>query len=510
MSGASTAPGRGRLHVSAAASVLAMVTQMLIGLVWYGFLIRSLGAQTVGVWVSLMAVGLLACTADMGLNHALIRQMSMARSQQSGASEGETVETLVYGAAVFTGVALCVAYLTHPAWSDWLSLAQRERADAAHWLPYLLFGLWLNRLGDAFAGALDGQQRFVERATASICALLLGLLLTVLSVPKWGMHGAALAFVAQNALLMLANLLLLRRGITDLQLLRPRLRPRILAQGVRYGLSVQALVLCYLVLESSVKLSLARNGQLAAVTYFDIAFRVGKGVRGLLAAALRVLVPRLTVSPEAAQQQAHRSMTYTRSFGVLLVVALPIFVALGTFAEPISWLLLGRVEQTFAQVLAIALLGWLLYSLTDPALNLALSSGHMRWPLRGHLLTLGLMALTANVPFVHTSVAGLCLAVMFAMLVGCAATLAGVQRAERMAWSLLQPFYTLLWVTSGVVVGVGGFWAGSLAPAVPAWTRWGVAALVVLGYVLLLWRLHPSARWLLARRRSGGKAAYVA
>lgn len=494
-------PPSGRLRISAGAAVVATAAQTLIGMVLYGYLIRQVGAETVGVWVSLMAAGLLACMADMGLNHVLIRQLSLAQLD-GGPSPQETVETLLWSVAVFTGVALIATYLAFPLWSSWLTLTPELRASAHRWLPLVLMGLWLNRVADALAGGLDGQQRFVERSAAGTGALLFGLLLTVACVPVWGMDGASAAFVAQNAVLCLANFVLLVRGTPGLRWLRPRFRLGILRDAVRYGLSVQALVLCYLLLESGVKLSLARSGNLSAVSYFDLAFRIAKGVRGLLASALRVLVPRLAPTAHTPMGPALRASAYGGSFGVLLVVALPIFAGLLAAVHAISWVMTGRDDPVFVHALVFALLPWLVYSLTDPALNLALASGRMQWALRGHLVTVALAALLGWWWHSHTTYWGLYAMVSFAMLVGCAITLIGIHRDERMPWRLLRPGATAAALVGALLVGALGVAAPNWLSVLPVVLRWCVVAAAYLAFVGLLWCLHPSARWLLFRIRA--------
>ena len=499
---ATPVPGRGRLRINAGAAVVVTAAQTLIGMVLYGYLIHRVGAETVGVWVSLMAAGLLACMADMGLNHVLIRQLSLAQ-HDGGPSPQETVETLLWAVAVFTGVALIATFVAFPLWSSWLTLSPELRAAAQRWLPFVLTGLWLNRVADALAGGLDGQQRFVERSAAGSAALLFGLLLTMVSVPVWGMDGAAAAFVVQNALLCGANFVLLVRGTPGLRWLRPRLRFGILRDAVRYGLSVQALVLCYLLLESGVKLSLARSGELSAVSYFDLAFRIAKGVRGLLASALRVLVPRLAPTARTPMGPALRASAYVGSFGVLLVVALPLFAGLLASVHAIAWVMTGRDDPVFIHALVFALLPWLVYSLTDPALNLALASGHMQWPLRGHLTTVAVAAVLGWLWPSTTAYWGLYAVVSFAMLVGCAITLAGIHRDEHMPWRSLAPASTATALLGALLVGALGVAAPQWLPWLPPVLRWSVVAAAYLGFVGLLWHRHPSARWLLFRIRAG-------
>lgn len=495
---------------------MAMAAQTLFSLATYGYLVRVVGADQVGAWVSLMAAGMLACVADLGLSHALIRQLSVAvqdRPETATVQVRETIETIVVTVAGATGLALLLAWLSYPWWSGWIS-APAAAVQPGQWLGFVLFGLWLNRVADALAGALDGQQRFLERSVATAVALLCGLVMTIVVAPHWGMQGFAVAFVLQNAMLLVSFGLLLRRLTPGLRWLRPRLRPTVLRNALRYGLSVQLLVMCYLVIESIVKLSLSRTGNLAELAYFDLAFRIGKGVRGLMASALRVLVPRLAPAAGDAGSVDLRHQTYAKSFAALQLFSLPIFAAIVAGAQLLSLVLVGRLEPAFVAALAASLVAWLGYNLTDPAMNLALSSGRMRWPVLGHLLALVLVVCAVSIGWPlnqGTSTLGLYTQLTLAILVGCLATMVGVHHSEDAGWSLLKPWHTLIALTGAAAVGLFGACIDTLLPAWPAPGRWAAVAALLLAYTAALWLLNPAGRliWGVVTPGAGRKPAAV-
>lgn len=487
---------------------MAMAAQTLFSLATYGYLVRVVGAEQVGAWVSLMAAGMLACVADLGLSHALIRQLSVVlhgRQEPAGAGVPETIETIVATVAGTTGFALLLAWLSFPWWSSWIS-APAAVVQPGQWLGFVLVGLWLNRVADALAGALDGQQRFVERSLASAAALLCGLMLTIVAVPHWGMQGFAVAFVAQNALLLLSFAVQLRHLTPALRWSRPRLRPAVLRDALRYGLSVQLLVMCFLVIESIVKLSLARTGNLAELAYFDLAFRIGKGVRGLMASALRVLVPRLAPLGSDVGGADLRHQAYAKSFAALQLFSLPIFAAIVAGAQLLSVALVGRDEPAFVAALAASLAAWLGYNLTDPAMNLALSSGRMRWPVLGHVMALGLVLCAATIGWPSNqgaSTSGLYLQVAMAILVGCLATMVGVHHGEGAGWRLLRPVHTLVALACGAAIGLFGLSVDTLLPAWSAPERWAAVSTVLAAYTASLWRLNPAGRLIWGALTSG-------
>jgi hypothetical protein len=134
-----------------------------------------------------------------------------------------------------------------------------------------------------------------------------------------------------------------------------------------------------------------------------------------------------------------------------------------------------------------ALVAWLVYSLTDPALNLALASGRMQWPIRGHVVTVALAAALAAIAGPDVTPGWLYADVVVAMAIGSAITLAGVHASERMPWRVPTPRQTLL-----------------LAPELLPWPhpvlRWSAVAAAYFGFLALALQ-HPSARWLLAAWR---------
>jgi O-antigen/teichoic acid export membrane protein len=474
-----------------------MAAQTVVALATYSYLVRVVGAVQVGAWVSLVAAGMLACVADLGLNHALIRQLSVAlhgQHESTGAQALETIETIVATVAGATGIALMLAWLSFSWWGGWIS-APAAGIQASQWLGFVLVGLWLNRVAEALAGALDGQQRFVERSLALAAALLCGLALTVAVTPHWGMLGFAVAFVVQNALMVIFFGMQLRNRSPGLRWLRPRIRPSILRDALRYGLSVQLLVMCYLVIESGVKLSLARSGNLAEVAYFDLAFRIGRGVRGLLASALRVLVPRLAPGASDADGAQRRHQTYAKSFAALQLFSLPIFAAIIAGSQVLSMVLVGRHEPAFVAALGASLVAWLGYSLTDPAMNLSLSSGRMRWPVLGHVLTLALVlcALTFGWPSNQGAfTSGLYVQVALAILAGCLTTLTGVHHSEGAGWFLLKPLPTLAALAAAAAVGLFGLRVDTLLPAWTVAGQWAAVAAVLAAYSASLWLLNPA------------------
>lgn len=489
--------GHRRLMINALAAVCYTAAQTVVGLGVYAFLIRTLGAEEVGIWVSLMALGMLTCMSDLALNQALIRQVALSRVAPV-ARTAETVETLFTATVVLTGMGFGLLYATQDLWLPWLKLSDQSTALAHTLVPYLCVGLWCNRLSDALGGALEGMQRYVPRSLVGIGSFVCGLILTVLLVPTMGLGGAALAFCLQNAFQFLGNWFLLNQSSLGIRWVRPRIQGSLLKESVRYGLSVQGLVLAYALLENGSKLLMVRSGYLSAASYFDMAFRIGKGLRVLLSSALRVLVPRIVSQMHIEGQQ---QSIYTQSFLLVTAIAVPMYMGLLATSDVLSWVLIGHVDRQFMWAVALALCPWLAYCFIDPALNTAMAQGHMRWAVLGHGLKVVLALALLGVPLFHDSATGMYAAVAMAMVGGSAVMLWMAHRQQAMPWSALTPSATVPLMLLTLCVGLWGVLDTSAwQPTGPGWhTGARVLTLMLMPVGVLWW--HPGGQRLLGLLR---------
>lgn len=485
-----------QLLFNAVAAVVYTTAQTAVGLGIYAYLIRVLGAETVGIWVSLMAVGMIACMSDLALNQALVRLVALSQHQRSDPSAAAiTMETLLLSTATIVGLAFMLAYISFDVWSGWLRLGQQHAMLAQTLLPWMCAGLWLNRLADAAGGALEGLQWYVARCTAGTLAFLMGLALTVISVPHWGLLGAAMSFAFQNACLLLVNLILLSKAQSDVRWWRPRFRRSILLDAVRYGTSLQGMVLAYALLESGCKLLLTRYGFLASASYFDLAFRIGKGLRGLLASALRVLVPRIVARMHI---EGHQQAIYASSFLLVTSIAIPLYAAVLATADLMSWLVIGAIDPQFMLILTLACAAWLAYCFVDPALNHAMAVGRMGWAFHGHVLKVALAGLVV-LALPHQAAPEVVVAVVAAsMLSGCAWMLVMAHRHERLSWQALAPWTTTVTLAASVTVII---WSTldttHWSHAQQQWHVVSRGVLLVLLPVCILW-LHPGGQRILS------------
>lgn len=405
--------GHGRLGLNALAAAIQILIQTGTGLIIYGYMIWKLGAQQVGGWVAVMALGMLACISDMGLREALVRRVALARADGDIHSVCSIITTTVLSVAGFMALSLTIALLPWP----WTLAALGQSAGWLddYGLPIAVI-VWLQRVGDCTSAALEGLQRFVLVACNNAIAALCGLILAIWLIPQIGILGAATGMTAQFGTLLLINYVSLRLCVPGgLRGIGSGWSWNLLKGSLNYGISVQGMAVSVLITETISKILLARVGATALLSYFDFSFKVGRGLRSLLVAGNRVLVPKIAAGGESSS--SHKQL-YQISFVLLAVAAFPVFGFAAANASVIMTALVGHNVPDARSVFLLMMFAWLMFCLMDPALNVGMGTGRLKGPLIGHLL-MPFLALAGGLLFAADFwPLGIVIATSFAIAVG--------------------------------------------------------------------------------------------
>ncbi|MEP7300057.1 MAG: hypothetical protein ABI699_00895 [Caldimonas sp.] len=385
---------------NALAASAQMAATTAIGLVYFGFLMRALGPEALGGWLAWLSLGMIACLADLGLRDALVRRIAVAVAADDRPKAAALLDTTVITVAVSMALALGLLMGVLPRFFDFGAAARR--ADASMIASVALL-VWLQRVADTYAAALEGLQRYPTVARNNVLGALAGLVAVVLLVPRLGVHAASAGLTVQYGLGGLAHAIALRRWNPERGWLPGRWSWTLTRQSLGYGMSVQGAVATFIIIESAVKLALSRADALALLSFFDLAFRIGRGLRNLITAGNRVLVPRLAQAQALAENSDDAAAStvaarevesvYLRSFQVILFIALPIFTLCAASAGLISLLTRGVVDSTLVLAFLLTLPAWYAFALADPAINLQMATGSLKPMLRAHAAMLVLLAL---------------------------------------------------------------------------------------------------------------------
>jgi len=381
----------GRVTFNAIAASAQSAATTLAGLLYFGFLLRSLGPEALGGWLAWLSLGMVACLADLGLREALVRGTAVAMASNDRGLAGALLDTTALTVAVSMAVSLVLLMAVLPRFVD---LGAAARTADGSLIAGVACMIWLQRVVDVYAAALEGLQRYATVARNNVMAAAVGLTTVLLATPHMGVHAASVGLTVQYACAGAGNLLALQSSYPEHPWWPRAWSWRLCKRGLGYGMSVQAAVGSFILIESIVKLALSHINALALLSFFDLAFRVGRGTRNLLAAGNRVLVPRLAhvhtmigstgsaVAGNAAS--AELESVYLRSFSVMLFLSLPSFVLAAASAGLISLLTRLTVDPSLVDMFFLTLPLWFVFSLADPAINMQMATGDLRPMLWAH------------------------------------------------------------------------------------------------------------------------------
>lgn len=379
-------PPRSTARNALSASLQTAVTTAA-GLFYFGYLMRTLGPELLGGWLAWLALGMLACLADLGLRESLVRRVAIAQGQGDTRRVHELIDTTVLTVAGSMALALALLMGVGP---FLLGLGPAVAVEPATVLGIAVM-VWAQRVADVHAAALEGLQRYELVARNNVLGAVAGVATLLLALPHLGLAAASLGLVVQYGTAGAGHLLALRQALPARRAWPRHWQARLAREGLAFGLSVQVAVGSFLLIESVTKLLLAQAGALALLSFYDLAFRVGRGLRNLLVAGNRVLVPRLAQGGTDNDVNA----LYLRSFHLLLFLSLPIFSLALAAAGLVSWATRGGEDTLLVIGFALVLPAWFSLCVVDPVINVAMGTGRMRPVVLAHAAMVLLMALAA-------------------------------------------------------------------------------------------------------------------
>ena len=373
-----------RLGANAIASGVQAIATAVILFVTYRFLVRTLSTEQFGLWALVASIAAVARLGDFGLGAALSRFVAVELAAGQRAAAASLVQSSTLAVTLLAGTFAFLVY-----W-PLLELLPRIVPDglageARALLPYTLASLVLLVVGLTLTGALEGCQRFVQRAVVGIAGSLALLVGALLLVPGHGVVGVGMAQIAQAIVVVAIAWVLTRRELSIGALLPARLAVSDLRKVWQFGLGVQAISLTQLLVEPLAKILMTRFGGLAATGLFELAYRVTTQLRAPLVAACQVMLPAVAAA-DPSDRAALRAI-HARARGRLRPISLAAFGALLVAWPLVSLFLIGHVDRFLVGVGVVLTLAWFVNTLSAPAYFTLLGRGNASWGLLGHVLT---------------------------------------------------------------------------------------------------------------------------
>lgn len=481
-----------RVFINAAMSVIQILAMSVLLWLLYGFLLRAIGVEMLGVWSLTLAAAVAARAGDLGFSSSVVKYVAahLARGDQQRAAR--TVETAALSAGALTGL-ISLAALPVLKWLLARLLTGESLVAAESLLPFALAYLCLSSIAGVFQAGFDGCQQMAARSLLVIAGEFAHLVLCYWLVPRHGLLGLAYARLTQTAVFLAINWLALKKFLPELGWLPIRWRLEAFREMMVYGLNAQIVWLVSLLHDPLTKSLLVTFGGTALVGYYEMASRLVSQLRTAIIAANQSLVPVIAGLHESQPDETHRF--YRESYRLLFFFGIPLFALLGAVLPVVSELWIGHYEKQFVLCAALLLAGWLGNLLSAPAYFVNLGTGELRWNTISHLvlgvLNLALGWLLGKIFGGY----GVAAASALALIVSGATVIAAYHRKlDVPLMELLPPASFRLIAFSAAGLLAAAMIYHQLRPAIGLWLAAGLVALVSgLLIVVPVW-FHPTRK----------------
>lgn len=349
----------------------------------YRYLLRTIGAEQMGIWAVVQATASVSRIGEMGFSGSAVKYTAKYIARNETDKAAEVIQTTV---ATIGVVLACILAIGYPliAWLMGKLIPRSHISDALAILPYVMASTWISTIAGIFLSGLDGCQRMDRRARVSMLSSVLLLVLAWLLVPSLGLRGIALAQIGQGLLLLLLGWALLRRELPTLPRLVPGWSAVLFREMFRYGFNFQLITLLGMLADPLTKALMTKFGGLASTAYYEMANRMVAQFRSLLVAANEAVVPQVAGLHENFPEEIGRM--YAASYRTIFFLSLPLYAVLASLVPMASELWIGRYEARFAMYALLLTLAYWINTLAGPAYFVNLGTGRLGWNIGSFVL----------------------------------------------------------------------------------------------------------------------------
>lgn len=340
---------------------------LITGLVYYflyKFLLKTLGANLMGVWAIVLSISSTANIANLGIGSGVVRYTALFKASDDWNSINRLLHTsLILLAGFFVLIITCL-YFIAPIWLNAV-IDKTYYSEALSIVPYSLLCLLLNALSGIYASCLDGMQKNYLRSIVFVLSFIVLLSCSYFWVPVYGLLGVAYAQLAQAVFLLVMMVSGLKSVFRQHKVFAFRWDKDISKKIFSFGIKEQIISICQLCFDPFTKSLLGSFGSLSMVTYYEMANRLVLQLRGLLVNANQVLIPIFTNARENSVE-ASKSL-YKKVFSLNLIMSCLWLSLITAIVIPVSLLWIGSVNYQFVLITILLSVAYFFNIMISPA-----------------------------------------------------------------------------------------------------------------------------------------------
>ncbi len=441
------------------------VVALIVWLAYTPYLLSSLGAERFGLWSLFFAITGTLVAFDLGLSQATLRHVADAHARGDEESAGAFATIAVVAFVVLGLFWLALALLLGHALPAWLRFPTDVRADAGFVIVSGAIVFAIMGLATVTMAVAQGYGRF-DLANAAMLAVTaqIAIGIPVVLSRGWGLRGlvmnVGLAWLVGGGVALAA----VHHALPHFRFVSPLAARTRLRAALAFGGPMQLAVAGYTAHQHLDKFLLVPMVALAAVTPYELGFRVSNAAFSLVQLLL------LAILPAAASLHARRKPEWLfelhqRGGRYVLAAAVLLFTPLATAADRLFEAWLGPGHGEAAMVLRGLALASAVFVAAGVATSIARGLGRTRLEAWFSLTMLATHVVLAVILIPTMGLAGALIAMVTSALLGVVVFL--WRFAAMLGWpvrkTLVEPHgVPLLAAGAGALAGgaVDRFWPG--------------------------------------------------
>lgn len=342
----------------------------------YSVVVSYAGIDRFGVWSLLISMSMFIRSADVSGGGTLSRFLALSRSGGDEASPWVIVDTVVMTSL---GINLVLAICFYSVAISILPLIIQSPylAEALQLVPFAAVAMFLGGAAGAVIAGIDGVHRADQRAVLVVVASVALLASSAALVPSFGIIGFGVAIGVQQAVMLIAGWLILRRHLPGLHWVPLRWSRSVFRETTGYSLKMMAIGLVSSITDPLAKAAINSAGGPALVGLYELALRLVLQVRAPFVSAATALIPAFS-SLGGTEHHEFRSlfqrMTRIASLGALSVAAASLLLC-----PVVSIIVLGKVTKEFLLICTVLAAAHAINVIAIPSYFAAQSLGQLRW-----------------------------------------------------------------------------------------------------------------------------------
>ena len=372
------------MYKNALYSLCRAIVAIVVLFLSYRLVVSTLGVEQLGLWALIMPIVALIRVAELGLSAAVLKHVSSYLAKNNLHQSKVAIDTSIVTVAVLNGIA-CFLFYYPAVW--FLGMTVGGELDISNYTGLIMAvyaAVWLNSIANVSKQALDGCQRFDLSALSFVLSHIFYIFFVFLLLPKFQLIGFAVSSMIQGCVLFISTRYFTKKCINSTMAVSCDFSIVELKKLCSYGLRFQVISMIKMFLEPLTKSLVVTYSDVAMVGHFELASRFAIYMRSLLASMYQVLVPR--ISEVEAKGLALTTTLYEKSFRIIIFTSIVYFSALICFVPVIELVWYGDRELDFEIISVIAILAFLLNTVSIPAYMANLGTGQLRSNIISHLV----------------------------------------------------------------------------------------------------------------------------